>query len=136
MPVNFDKNNSLQQLEKTDWGEPGYPSHLVKTCHRLHRKPLSEFTTEDLRIMIGQNFGLKYLIPMAIETLRENPFASGDLYDGDLLRSVLQVKPQFWRENPDLWVEVGFIADRVEMHIKSLEKMFVPSIKNFRDSIY
>lgn len=134
--MNLDKTKSLQELERTNWGEPGYPSYLVKTCHRLHCKPLCEFTVEDLRIMIGQNFGLKYLIPLAIEVLRVNPFASGDFYDGDLLHSVLKVKPEFWQDNPDLWVDVFSIANGVESHIKSLEKMFMPFINDFRNSMY
>ncbi len=54
---------SLQELEHSDWGEPTYDSHLVTTIHRLRRVPLRQYTVEDLRIMIGQNIGLQYLIP-------------------------------------------------------------------------
>jgi hypothetical protein len=45
MAAMTDASKSLQELEGTDWGEPDYPSHLVKTCHRLRRKPLQEFRT-------------------------------------------------------------------------------------------
>lgn len=81
-------HRNLEQLEKDVWDEPEYPSYLVSTCHQLRRKSLGDFTVEDLRIMIGQDIGSKYLLPKAIETLIQNPFASGDFYAGDLLLSV------------------------------------------------
>jgi hypothetical protein len=68
-------NKTLTQLENDDWGQPGadsYPaaeSYLVQACYRLRHKRLRDFTVEDLRIMIGQDFGLTYLIPEAIEFL-------------------------------------------------------------------
>jgi len=89
-------------LEGEDWGEPTYNSSLVTTCHRLRRKPLKDFTVEDLRIMIGQNIGLHFLLPLAIERLEENPLAAGDHYPGDLLASILRIEARFWRERPDL----------------------------------
>lgn len=79
---------SLEQLEKDVWPEPEYNSHLVTTCHKLRKKSLSDFSIEDLRIMIGQGIGLKFLLPKAVDILKENPFAEGDFYAGDLLVAV------------------------------------------------
>ena len=50
MQVNLD--NTLEQLDKEDWGKPPYDSHLVTTCYKLRKKPLRDFTTEDLRISV------------------------------------------------------------------------------------
>ena len=97
-----ERNKSLQDLDGQDWGEATFPSYLVRTCHALRRKPLREFTVEDLRIMIGQNIGLEYLVPLAIERLQRDPFAAGDFYPGDLLGSVLKVQSSFWQQRPDL----------------------------------
>ena len=52
--------------------------------------------------MIGQNIGLDYLMPIAIEQLQRNPLAAGDFYPGDLLEKVLQVQADFWLTHPDL----------------------------------
>jgi hypothetical protein len=52
--------------------------------------------------MIGQNIGLEYLVPLALERLRRDPFAAGDCYPGDLLGSVLKVQSSFWKQRPDL----------------------------------
>ncbi len=107
-----DRSRSLQDLEGEDWGEPTYDSHLVTECHRLHRVPLSKFSVEDLRIMIGQGFGLRYLVPLALEQLRENPLAEGAHYPGDLLVNLLQAGPQFWQEHPVWRVEVEGLAGK------------------------
>jgi len=96
----YDTAQTLQDLDGEDWGEPGFPSHLVRESHRLHRVPLREFHTEDLRIMIGQQLDLIYLLPLAIQVLQVDPLSAGDLSPGDLLRSVLRIDPLFWQQHP------------------------------------
>ena len=108
----FDRSKSLQQLEGEDWGEPTYHSHLVKECHRLHRVPLCDFTVEDMRIMIGQDIGLEYLVPLALERLQAEPYAEGDFYPGDLLVNVLGADVGFWRRRPELRQQLVAIAER------------------------
>ncbi len=94
---------SLQQLENRKWGDPdNAPTALTKRCIQLTKIPIADFTNEDLRVMISQDFGLIYLIPLAIEKLKENILAEGDLYRGDLLSSILKVDKRFWEENKQL----------------------------------
>lgn len=64
--LNAWRMKTLEQLEGQNWGEPDYDSYLVRNSHRLYRLPLHLFEEEDLRFMIGQRFGLKYLIPLAL----------------------------------------------------------------------
>src|SRR5438105_10383759 len=109
-PSDLDK--SLQDLEQSDWGEPKYDSHLVTTVHRLRRVPLRALGIEDLRIMIGQNIGLAYLIPLALDELQKRPLAEGDYYPGDLLSMVLRADPSFWHEHPDCRAEARDIGAR------------------------
>jgi hypothetical protein len=106
----FDRNKSLQELEGHDWGDPNWDSHLVTECYRLHRVPLHDFTVEDLRIMIGQDFSLEYLVPLALEQLSENPLTGGAYYGGDLLVNVLQIGSEFWQEHPAWRDEVAALA--------------------------
>ena len=108
----FDRSKSLQQLEGEDWGEPTYHSHLVKECHRLRRVPLCDFTVEDLRIMIGQDIGLEYLVPLALERLQAEPYAEGDFYPGDLLVGVLHSDAQFWRRRQELRQQLVALTER------------------------
>jgi hypothetical protein len=110
--MKIDRSKSLQQLEGEDWGDPTFDSHLVTECHRLHRVPLRNFTVEDLRITIGQDIGLEFLVPLALERLAVDPFAEGDYYPCDLLVNVLRAKTEFWRQHPKLREELVLIANR------------------------
>lgn len=59
------KSKSLENLEKDIWSplHKDENSYLIQTCHKLRKKQLKDFEIEDLRIMIGQNIGLNFLIP-------------------------------------------------------------------------
>ena len=92
---------TLENLERDVWGPPTFTSHLVTTCHKLRKKPLQDFTVEDLRMMIGQDIGSKYLLPIALEKLQENPLAEGDFYEGDLLYNVIRSQSPLLKEDRD-----------------------------------
>lgn len=109
------RQKSLESLENNTWpvlsSDEG--SYLIKTGNSLRKKQLQDFTTEDLRIMIGQEIGLCFLMPLAIETLTDNLFAEGDMYEGDLLKNVLDVDTKFWDDNKNYWQQVyEIIKDR------------------------
>jgi hypothetical protein len=114
----FDRNSSLQELENDDWGEPTFGSYLVTTVHRLRRKPLKDLTVEDLRLLIGQGIGLRFLVPLAVEQLELDPLVAGDFYPGDLLAAVLRVGDAYWMRHPD-------IASRLCGAILQLENMLL-----------
>jgi contact-dependent growth inhibition (CDI) system CdiI-like immunity protein len=75
---------------------------------------------EDLRIMIGQNIGLSYLLPLAIEQLQHDPLVAGDFYPGDLLEAVLRVEPSFWGVQPHSRIAVQEIVDQLSPFPESL----------------
>jgi hypothetical protein len=85
-------------------------SSLSVTAFR--RVPLRDSTVEDLRITIGQQIGLKYLVPLALEKLRDDPFAEGAYYPCDLLVSVLGAEAQFWQSHPKLREQLIGIVER------------------------
>ncbi len=121
--MNIDRRETLTELEDKDWGHPNFDSHLVTTIHRLRHKPLDEFTVEDLRITIGQNIALEWLLPMAIELLRDDPFAEGDFYRGDLLNSVLGIKPSFWSDHSELRETIAKIAQHAAARHQELDEV-------------
>jgi hypothetical protein len=90
---------TLEELEKEYWDVPGYDSYLVARTHALRKKPLKSYTTQDLRIMIGQQFSLSYLVPLALNVLKQDLFAEGDFYEGDLLQAVLNIDAAYWTRN-------------------------------------
>ena len=99
------KDKSLENLEKQIWpaSDGSEDSYLIRTCLALRKKRLKDFEVEDLRIMIGQNIGLKYLVPLAIEELKKNILAAGDFYEGDLLKHILVSDPKYWESEKEYW---------------------------------
>ncbi len=98
--------STLTEIENNDWGEPTFDSNLVIQCHKLRKKPLKDFSVEDLRLMIGQNISLDILVPIAIDRLTVNLLAEGNLYPGDLLNNVLTSDADFWKTHGSLQQKV------------------------------
>jgi hypothetical protein len=116
------EDKTLEELDGGNWGEPNYNSHLVTNCHRLRRVPIKNFTVEDLRLMIGQGIGLRYLIPLALVRLEDDPFAEGDYYPGDLLKNVLEIARDFWERYPELGRKMKVIVERAKAQIDTRNK--------------
>ena len=108
------RHKTIENLEKKNFGDPNNaPTNMVKRCLELCRLPLDNFTVEDLRLMIGQQFGLPYLIPLALEHLNKDIFIEGDFFPGDLLKNVLAIDKVFWKDNKYLWTQLNeLIKDR------------------------
>ncbi|MEU8712521.1 contact-dependent growth inhibition system immunity protein [Streptomyces sp. NPDC048663] len=105
---------SLEELERDRWPvPPADATRLVATAHALRRRPVGELTVEDMRLLIGQDIGLPYLLPLALSVLRENPLAEGDMYEGDLLSAVLTRKPVVWTEFPGIGRELRAIVSEL-----------------------
>ena len=117
------KQKTLENLEKEVWRQFDSDSKLVRRTKELRKIQLSSFTIEDLRLMIGQRFSLDYLIPLALEALTEDLFSEGDLYKGDLLKSVLSIGTEFWDNNKNYWTELNeLIKDkRLEISEKGID---------------
>ena len=117
MKINLDK--TLEQIEKEYWPEPNHASYLVRTCHLLRKKPVADFEIEDLRILISQNISLNVLLPIALDKLKENVFAEGDFYEGDLLISILTSDPKYWVDNKSNWKAV---CETFETNVERLKQ--------------
>lgn len=117
------RNKTIEALEKRDFGNPAEaPTPLTKRCLELSKKPLNEFSAEELSLMIGQGFSLNYLIPLAIDFLKKDLLTEGDLYPGDLLKSVQSVDEAFWVSNPKLRKELdGWIDGKRKPISESLQ---------------
>ena len=96
---------TLEELENEVWPAPDSDSSLVLRCHRLWKTPIDDLATEDLRLLIGQGLGVRHLMPKALSTLQANPLAEGDVWEGDLLTTVIgavyKVDDDFLKENSE-----------------------------------
>ncbi|MEV7190059.1 contact-dependent growth inhibition system immunity protein [Kitasatospora sp. NPDC093102] len=108
------RDRSLEELEHDRWPAPsGGETRLMATVHELRRKPIGDLTVEDMRLLIGQDVGLAHLLALAIEVLRKDPLAEGDMYEGDLLAAVLTRDAEVWSKSPDLRREVRSIVSEL-----------------------
>lgn len=120
MKQQINYNKCLQELDREVWGPaPEGATLLMEKCHTLRLKPISQFTIEDLRILIGQQIGLKYLIPYSLPKLEENILAEGNYYEGDLLNNCLGINIAFWEANTDLYEEFTSI---IKNQLKKIEE--------------
>jgi hypothetical protein len=128
---------TIEEIEGERWPDPEAGSTvLVSRCHALRRKPLPEFTVEDLRIMLGQQVGVSVLLPLAVDALVRNPLAEGEYYPGDLLSAVLRLPRAAWS---DLGSERQRLAavlaalvtspDRVDDEVRNLISTFLQEPK-------
>ena len=116
------RHQSLETLENHYWGDLATaPTNLVKRCIELSKVPVDNFTLGDLRVMIGQKFGLQYLIPLAIEKLQDNIFVDAELYQGDLLENVLKMDTSFWENNKDCWTQLNEIIKDKRREIAEMD---------------
>jgi hypothetical protein len=125
-------NSTLEELERSAWGEPTSASHLVTECHRLRRTQLGLMTAENLRILIGQQIGLPYLVPRALEILKSDPFIAGDFYPGDLLCAVLKASAEHWRTHPSQVAEAREVLLKAQAHLEAHGKVVARAVAEAR----
>lgn len=118
--------STLDELEHDEW-PPADPdaTYLVRRCHELRRKDVAEFTAGDLRIMLGQQIGVPFLLPRAVDILVRDPLAVGDYYPGDLLRSVARLPPSAWATCPERRADLLAAIAGLEPEDKHLEEALV-----------
>ncbi|MFD8010845.1 contact-dependent growth inhibition system immunity protein [Streptomyces sp. NPDC058955] len=114
---------SLEELERDRGSVPSDgDTRLMATVRELRRKPIGSLTVEDLRFLIRQDVGLASLLPLAVEVLRANPLAEGDVYAGDLLAAVLTRSADVWSGFPELGREVRLIVSELTDVPPALER--------------
>ncbi len=111
----MDTQHSIEKLEGQIWPEHEFETELVKRCHDLRKMPLDKLSIEDLRLLIGQQVGLQFILDIAISRLSQDILSEGDLYPGDLLQSLLNVDPKYWADNAKHWTAID------ELLLKNLD---------------
>ncbi|MEU3557822.1 contact-dependent growth inhibition system immunity protein [Streptomyces fragilis] len=100
-----DKARSIEELEGVRWPDPPSDStSLVRSVHTLRKRPLGALSTEDMGRLIGQDVGLRWLLPLALDHLRTAAAQDADVVwlDDDLLTAVVTRKAEVWRDRPEL----------------------------------
>ncbi|WP_162603968.1 contact-dependent growth inhibition system immunity protein [Streptomyces sp. CS014] len=112
-----DRRKTIEQLEGIEWPDP--PSDgtgLVKAVHNLRKRPIHLLTAWDMSRLIGQDVGIPWLLPVALEVLRETATDQpmGGFYDDDLLTAVLTRQSPIWQSNPQWATDLKEIISLLE----------------------
>jgi hypothetical protein len=104
---------TLEQLENDIWPTPAsYPTGLVERCYGLRKVPVADLTPGDLRVLVSQQIGLRFLVPLALALLDKNPILEAELYPGDLLGALFNVDTAYWEAHPDQQKQVWALKTR------------------------
>lgn len=101
----YELDKSISQLGGWKWEGtiPSIETHggIETRFYNLHNKPISDLDDGDIRFLIGQNEGLNYLVPIALNKLKNDVFLEAEFYEGDLLYSLLTIidTKNYWYEH-------------------------------------
>lgn len=104
------RSRSLEELESSAWGPPRGASHVARSVDAFRRKPIGELSTEELRLLIGQDVGRLFLVPLAL--VERDPLAEGDFLPGDLLLELLRADASFGERQRELRARLRSVAER------------------------
>ena len=127
------ENKSIEELENDYRSETEFSSYVSETCHNARKKPITKLSYEEIRLMIGQKIGLKYLLPVAVSILEKNPLIEVTFFNGDLLIQLLRLDIIDWKDNKTdsdrfrtiILDNYSLIESCEEIPIKMTEKYFL-----------
>ncbi|QKJ28824.1 hypothetical protein HQ865_03300 [Mucilaginibacter mali] len=126
------RSKSVTVLENSDYGDPETaPTPLVKRCLEYVRIPVGNLDIEQLRLLIGQQIGLPYLIVQALTHLEKDILSEGDFYPGDLLKSIISVDVLFWKAHSDLYRQLKTLIKKNKQKIAG-EGINITSFLNYQ----
>ena len=70
---------------------------------------------------------MRYLVPMALDLLEQNPWAGGNMYPGDLLKTVAEVPVSYWSENSEWVPRFQGVLDEVMKRHRFVENEVLPA---------
>ena len=111
-------NKSLEELENSIWRETDFPTALVEKCFYARKKKLKDLDIGEVRLLITQKIGLKYIIPLAISFLKKDVLIDAGFYEGDLLLAVLTIPESFWSDNSNFKDEFLKLLSDKENYMK------------------
>ena len=111
---NLDEERTLRVLLAIPASKPPYPTSLVERCEIALNTPLGALSMEQIRLLIGQGFGLEYLMPKALGILDINPMIGLAHYEGDLLSACLCVNYDFCASASDLQQRLRTIVSKLD----------------------
>jgi hypothetical protein len=74
-----------------------------------------------LRVLIGQDIGLDFLVPLALDVVEKEPLIKSEHYRGDLMAVILRAAPSFFQRNPDIRARVDTLIAALPSALEKLD---------------
>jgi hypothetical protein len=113
----MNESKSIEELENDSWQDIEFPTPLVEKCYRYRKVPINDLSVEQVRLLLGQKIGLRFLVPKAIQFLRKDILSEGDFFPGDLLIQILRLDTHDWKDNRELHTEFNRLLTQNESAI-------------------
>jgi hypothetical protein len=85
----------LEKLENDFWDDSDLDENgtsLVTKVYALRKIPLNKLKPEQIILLIGQDLGIDFILPLALNILDDNPFIECTFYPCDLLKYISKIK--------------------------------------------
>ncbi len=116
-------NQSIEELENCVWGEAELNTYVIQTTLAARKKPIFQLTYEEIRLLISQKVGLKYVLPIAVSVLNINPLEEVRYYEGDLLNVCLKLTVEDWNDNQSELIDFCRILHNNKAAIEACEEI-------------
>lgn len=117
-------DKTLEELSGISLDEPRLNSYVVRTASRVSKKPIGKISAEEIRLLIGQRIGVKYLLHRAVLILENNPLIETGYFEGDLMMALLELEPEAWSENE---LDYSLFRSLVSHHKSELLTTMIPA---------
>lgn len=112
---------SIAELENIECMDCGMDSYVVRTSLNALKKPLNQLSIEEIRLLITQKLGVKYVLPAAVNALEDDIFQEVTYYNGDLLNAVLNLPMSFWNDNKNEYEKMRILIKKNYLKIQNAE---------------
>lgn len=126
---NFDTSKTISSISNLVWHEEiptkeNSSNTILKYYNLVYKTKIKNFSSDDLRFLLGQKQSLDILVPLSIERLKKGLYVEAMYYPGDLLNSLLKVEGSFWLNNPKhrVALERLFIKNQPQLDLLDLEE--------------
>ncbi|WP_420549752.1 contact-dependent growth inhibition system immunity protein [Curvivirga sp.] len=109
---------SLNHILGLDTEKVVFSSDLARKCDDAKRKKIKDLSASEIRLLISQKIGLKYLIPIAVEILEQDILIETEYYKGDLAVALFECNV----ENLDLDKETKTKIWEIAIELNTLSR--------------
>lgn len=86
----------LRQIK--DFQITGSEAGYILKIHSIRNKCLRDFTVDEVRVCLAHDIGAVYLVQKALGFLEDNPWIEAEHYEGDLLKTCIDLSDDYWKE--------------------------------------